>query len=136
MNKMGIKLCIKKNEPSGINFFEHHDYSKAVATRCFVKQVFLKISQTWQKNTCVRVFLKIKLRALGLLVGIFVFVFSEHKPSVASRRLLSHLKYKFFVLKNDKKGYSSYLGQPISLCANLHRNNHRITSMLHCRLCN
>ena len=65
----------------------------------------------------------------------FVFVFGEHKSSVASRRLLSHLKYKFFVLKNDKEGYSSYFGQPISLCANLYRNNHRITSMLCPTLC-
>ena len=70
------------------------------------------------------------------LVGILVFVFGQHKHSVASRRPLSHLKYKFFVLKNDKEGYSSYLGQPISLCANLQRNNHRTTSMLRHKLCN
>ena len=69
-------------------------------------------------------------------VGISEFLFGKHKLFVASRRRLSHLKYKLFVLINDKEGYCWYLGQPISSCANLHRNNHRITSMLCRKLCN
>ena len=35
----------------------------SVTTRCSVKNVFLKISQNSQKNTCARVYLLVKLQA-------------------------------------------------------------------------
>ena len=40
--------------------------SEAVARRCFVKKVFLEISQNSQENTCSRVSFLIKLQAKGL----------------------------------------------------------------------
>ena len=39
---------------------------EAVAKRCSVKKVFLKISQNSQENTCARVSFLIKLQAWGL----------------------------------------------------------------------
>ena len=39
---------------------------EAVAQRCFVKKVFLEISQNSQENNCARVFLLIGLQAWGL----------------------------------------------------------------------
>ena len=39
---------------------------EAVAQRCFVKRVFLKISQNSQENSCARVSFPIKLQASGL----------------------------------------------------------------------
>ena len=36
---------------------------EAVAQRCSVKEVFLKISQNSQENTCARVYFLIKLQA-------------------------------------------------------------------------
>ena len=44
--------------------YEHH--KEAVARRCSVKKVFLKISQNSEKNTCARVSFLIKLQARGL----------------------------------------------------------------------
>ena len=38
---------------------------EAVTRMCFVKKVFLKISQNSQENTCTRVYILIKLQALG-----------------------------------------------------------------------
>ena len=40
--------------------------SGAVAQRCSLKKVFLKISQNWKENTCVGVSFLIKLQAWGL----------------------------------------------------------------------
>ena len=39
--------------------------SEAVAQRCFVKKVFLEISQNSQENTCARVSFLIKLQAVA-----------------------------------------------------------------------
>ena len=41
-------------------------YTKAVAQRCSVKNVFLEISQNSQKNTCARVSFLVKLQAWDL----------------------------------------------------------------------
>ena len=43
--------------------YEHH--KEAVARRCSVKKVFLKISQNSEKNTCARASFLIKLQARG-----------------------------------------------------------------------
>ena len=40
--------------------------TEAVAQRCYVKNVFLEISQNSQENTCARVSVLIKLQASGL----------------------------------------------------------------------
>ena len=40
-------------------------YREAVAQRCFVKKVFLQISENSQENTCARASFLIKLQALG-----------------------------------------------------------------------
>ena len=41
-------------------------YLEAVAQRCFLKKVFLEISQNPQENTCARISFLIKLQARGL----------------------------------------------------------------------
>ena len=41
-------------------------FTEAVAQRCSVKKVFLKISQNSQENTCARVYFLTKLQAWGL----------------------------------------------------------------------
>ena len=40
--------------------------SEAVVQMCFLKKVFLEISQNSQENPCVRASFLIKLKALGL----------------------------------------------------------------------
>ena len=40
----------------------HQQHAEAVVQSCFVKKVFLKISQTSQENTCARVCFLIKLK--------------------------------------------------------------------------
>ena len=42
--------------------------TEAIARRCFVKRVFLEISQNSQENTCARIFFLIKLQASGLFL--------------------------------------------------------------------
>ena len=58
------------------HFYWHHlnfppildiGHVEAVALRCSVKRLFLKISQNSQENTCVRVSFLIKLQAWGLI---------------------------------------------------------------------
>ena len=43
-----------------------HLQSEAVARRCYVKNVFLEISQNSQESTCARVSFSIKFQASGL----------------------------------------------------------------------
>ena len=42
------------------------DITEAVVQRCFLKKVFLNISQNSQENTCARFSFLIQLQALGL----------------------------------------------------------------------
>ena len=50
---------------------------EAVVQRCFVKKVFLEISQNWQENTCAWVSFLIKLQGSGLFLWI-LWNFLEH----------------------------------------------------------
>ena len=61
-------------EKSSIRHLNLHKNSKlplteAVAQKCFVKKVFLKISQNSQENTYARVSFLIRLQASGLPVN-------------------------------------------------------------------
>ena len=48
-----------------LQYFTHFfsSSSEAVVQTCFVKKVFLEISQNSLENTCAKVFFKIKLQA-------------------------------------------------------------------------
>ena len=50
-------------------------FPEAVARRCFVKKVFLKISQKPQENTCARVSFLIKLQTSGTLCCIYGLIY-------------------------------------------------------------
>ena len=86
--------------------------SEAVARICFVKKVFLEISQNWQENTCVRVSFLIKLQTEACnfikketLTQVFSCefweisknTFSYRTPPVAavSSRILNFLRLNF-----------------------------------------
>ena len=43
-----------------------HNFTEAVARRCFIKKVFLEILQDSQENTCARFSFLLKLKASGL----------------------------------------------------------------------
>ena len=43
-----------------------HNFTEAVARRCFIKKVFLEILQDSQENTCARFSFLIKLQVSGL----------------------------------------------------------------------
>ena len=60
--------------------------SEAVVRRCSVKEVFLKISQNSQENTCARVSFLIKLQALGTLAQVFSCEFCEISKNPLSYR--------------------------------------------------
>ena len=55
---------------------ENVNVLEAVVRRCFVKQVFLEISQNSQENTCARASLLIKLKAsvFNFITGTGVFL--------------------------------------------------------------
>ena len=50
---------------------------EAVAQTCFVKKVFLEISQNWQENTCARFSFLIKLQAGETLAHVSSCEFCE-----------------------------------------------------------
>ena len=50
----------------GSDILQH--ISEAVVQRCFVKKVFLEISQNSQKNTCARVSFLTKTKVAGLSI--------------------------------------------------------------------
>ena len=74
-------------------------YLEGVVQSCFVKKVFLEISQNSQKNTCARVFFKIKLQAPGSFGGCFWFLLDE-------KHLFSPFAFSWSLLSFTKKNTS------------------------------
>ena len=62
LSKKRKKTCKPSNRNLNRNSIR---MSEAVTRSCFVKKMFLKVSQNSQKNTCARVFFLIKLQTSG-----------------------------------------------------------------------
>ena len=101
LNK-GIKVgAIIMDLSQAFDTLNHSLLPEAAAWRCFVKTVFLEISQNSQENTCGRVSFLIKLQVTPQILAqvfsckfceIFKNTFFDRTPSLAASVLLRKLK--------------------------------------------
>ena len=77
----------------------------------------------------MQLFTILVISALLVLVGIFVFIFWQAQGfRCTSAASLTFARTQFFWQRRIEVSW--YFNYPISFCANLYRNNHRITSIL------